>query len=163
MSYKDDIKINRFALDTEWEQHPSKFLEWAEKSVEAQFEKDKTKDQLDLVRAQIDLEIRNGLGEGKKATESAISNLVILDPRYQEASKKYREAVNDAKILDVAKDAFEHKKKALEKMTDLWISGYWSDPKVNKEVKDSIGSDRSFEHRQALNENERLRRRRKVE
>lgn len=162
MGYKEDIKIDRFSLDTEWEQHPSKFMEWAEKSVEAQFERDKAKEQLDLIKAQIDLEIRERVTE-KKLTEAAISNMVLINPKYQEASSKFREAVNDAKILDVAKDAFEHKKKALEKITDLWISGYWSDPKVTKEAKDRISSDRSYEQRMALNTNERLQRRKSVE
>ena len=59
MGYKDDIKIDKHNLDVEWMNHAVLFIEWAEKEVEAQFEKDKAKERLDLVKAELDSRIRS--------------------------------------------------------------------------------------------------------
>jgi hypothetical protein len=128
--YKEDLEINKFALDKEWEKQASLFCEWAEKEVEAQFNKDKLKEQLDIVRAELDGEIRQQAAlEGTKITEAGISSEILKHKRYQKASNDYLEAIKEAKILGVAKDAFDHKKKALEKLTDLYLAGYFAEPK----------------------------------
>lgn len=160
MSYKEDLSIDKYKLDYEWEKQASKFIEWAEKAVDALFERDKAKDFLELTRAQLDSEIRKDVGEGKKLTEAAIQSQILQNERYISANDLYLEAVKNAKILDIAREAFDHKKKALEKITDLWIAGYWSIPKINKELKESVESDIGQNHKETLQENVRLRRRR---
>jgi len=87
----------------------------------------------------------------------------LLEPEYQEASSKYFQSIKNAKILDAAREAFEHKKKALEKMSELWISGYWSDPKISKEARGMAEDASSIKHRDALENNTRLKRRRTKE
>ena len=159
MGYKEDLKIDRYNLDTEWETHANKFVEWAEKEVEAQFEKDKAKERLAITKSDIDMELRE-YAEKKsiKLTEAAILNSITGDPRYTKASSEYLIAVRNSNMLGVARDAFEHKKKALERMTDLWISGYWSDPKVSS-TKSIVERRDQNDHRDKLKENPRLRRR----
>jgi len=160
MGYREDIIIDKFSLDREWMNQPVLFMEWAEKSVEAQFERDKAKEKLDLVRAQIDNEIRVEIAqENKKMTEGAIQAEILQDERYQEANSIYLESVRTAKIMDVAREAFDHRKRALEKITDLWIQGYWADPKIRKEATDRVSSEAQASHRDVLNKNPRLRRR----
>jgi hypothetical protein len=128
--YNKDLEINKFALDKEWEKQASLFCEWGEKEVEAQFNKDKLKEQLDIIRAELDGQIRsNAILEGLKITEVAISSEILKNKKYQKANNDYLEAIKEAKILGVAKDAFDHKKKALEKLTDLFLAGYWAEPK----------------------------------
>jgi hypothetical protein len=128
--YKEDLEIDKFALDKEWEKQASLYCEWGEKEVEAQFNKDKLKEQLDLTRAEVDGEIRKSAARSNiKITEAAISAEILKSRDYQKANNDYLEAIRDAKIFGIAKEAFEHKKKALEKLTDLFLAGYWAEPK----------------------------------
>jgi hypothetical protein len=161
MGYKDDIKIDKHNLDREWMNHALLFIEWAEKEVEAQFEKDKAKERLDLVRAEMDSRIRTDPSHYgiDKVTEGSIQNTILRQQIYMEASEAFLLASKNAKILNVAREAFEHRKKALEKITDLYISGYWADPKIKKEVKEGMDSNTREEHLKVLRENPRLQRR----
>ena len=136
MGYKEDLEIDKYSLDTEWQNQSLKFANWAEKHVEALFEKDKCKEQLEIVRAQTDHKIRTSVTE--KITETAISNKVTLDPEYMKANSAYLEAIKTAGILGVGREAFDHRKKALEKMTDLFLSNYWADKGVHREDKNTM-------------------------
>jgi len=137
MSYKKDLVIDKFNLDDAWEDQALKFCEWAEKAVEAAFERDKAKENLDVVRAELDGKIRsNAIEAGEKITETAISNKIILDKKYQEANQQVIDAMRNVGILNVAREAFDHRKKALEKLTDLHLSSYWSEPKEGKITKE---------------------------
>lgn len=142
-SYKDDIKIDRNNLEEEWVNQPKKFIEWAEKEIDAQWERDRAKEKLDLVRAELDSAIRKnpklyGI-TAEKITEAAISNAIIQEKKFKEASETYLEKVREAKIMGVAREGFDQRKKALEKLTDLFLSQYWAEPrqgKVTKVVRD---------------------------
>lgn len=157
MGYREDLVIDKFSLDIEWQNQPVKFAEWSEKAVEASFERDKAKEQLEIARAQIDSKIRTTSTE--KLTETAISSRISLDKDYQAANNKYMEANKNLGILNVARDAFEHRKKALEKMTDLFISNYWADRPMKKEVSEYMNKTNSEEARKSLQETMSTRRR----
>lgn len=157
MSYKEDLSIDKFSLDTEWQSQPIKFAEWAEKAVEAAFEKDKCKEQLEIVRAQVDNKIR--ITSTEKITEAAISGKIILSAEYQTANSKYILATRAYNLLSVGREAFDHRKKALEKMTDLFLSGYWSDRPMKKENAEALDKNNSEKARQTLNESMSVRRR----
>jgi hypothetical protein len=161
MGFREDIKIDKSNLDSEWMLQAVRFVEWGEKEVEAQFQKDSLKEQLDLVRADLDSKIRStpaayGID---KITEGALMNTIIRQPEYLEASSNYLKAVKDAKVLSIAREAFDHKKRALEKLTDLWISGYWADPRIRSEAKGIMTEEARASHLETLNKNPRLRRR----
>lgn len=162
MGYKDDLKINKYELDEEWLKQPMVFIQWAEEYVNAQADRDRRKEQLDLIKAELDNEIRSnpekyGLA---KVTEGAIQNLILTEGSFRDAQDKYLEAVKNAKILDVAKEAFDHKKKALEALTQLFLSGYFmSDKAVMKgDVKDYLTDMKGKQINEGLNKNKRLKR-----
>lgn len=163
-SYKEEIAIDVDALDKEWSNQPTRFCEWAEKEVDAQFERDRAKEKLDLVKAEVDSAIRKnpktyGIN-AEKITEMAISNAIIQDKRYKEALSGYLEKVKKARILGVAREAFDHRKRALEKLTDLFLSQYWSDPKEGKVTRTMREEKNKGDHYEAL-EKSRVRRREK--
>ena len=60
----------------------------------------------------------------------------------------YIQAVFFANMLEGAKVASEHKKKSLEKLTDLYMTGYFSPPKEDSKQSREVGADIQ---RQALN------------
>ena len=150
--YLDDLKIDKYRLDEEWQTQALKFCEWAEKEVEALYLKDKVKEQLDLVKAQLDSAVRKnpevyGL---EKVTEGAIQNVIFQHKDYMDVSRAYLDAIKEARILGVAREAFDHRKKALEKLTELFLSQYWAEPregKITKEVREEQAKD---QHLQSL-------------
>ena len=162
MGYKDDLKIDKYALDEEWLRQPTLFINWAEEYVEAQADRDRKKEQLDLIKAELDNAIRSepekfGLS---KVTEGAITNIIIMEGSYRDANDKYLTDIKQAKILDVAKEAFDHKKKALEALTQLFLAGYFANNelKLKGDVKDYLTDLKSERIDSGLEKNKRLKR-----
>lgn len=137
MSYKNDLKIDKFNLDDAWENQALLFCEWAEKAVEASFLRDKKKENLEIVRAEVDMEIRReAVRSGEKLTENAIASIIIQNSRYRNANKELLEAVKNQGVLNVAREAFDHRKKALEKLTELFLAGYFAEPRQTKTIRE---------------------------
>jgi hypothetical protein len=136
LDYKKDLEIDKNNLDGEWEQQSLLFAKWAEKAVEAAFDRDRAKENLDIVRAKLDQKIRlQASTTNEKITETAIANKIILDIEYQEANQQVIESAKNLGILNVARESFDHRKKALERETDLYLAGYYSEPKESKFTK----------------------------
>jgi len=146
MGYREDLSIDKFALDTEWERQPMLFMDWVERSTDSLIERDRKKEQLDFVKAELDSAIRispENFGI-VKVTESAISSAIILDKKFRDIQNEYSEARKNAMIIAGAREAMEHKKKALESMTSLWIAGYYADPKIPTKARE-IASEQTTE------------------
>ncbi|MFA5355253.1 MAG: hypothetical protein WC302_00745 [Candidatus Paceibacterota bacterium] len=163
MSYKDDLEIDRFALDTEWMKQPVLFAKWGEAEAEAEDKRDKLKDQMSVIESDLAKKVREDptkYGLKEKPTESAINDVVNLHPDYRKVVSDYMEAVKTAKIMTIATRAFEHRKRALEKESELWIAGYYSDPKIKSERREDISGDNVAKHREVLAQSPRGLRRR---
>lgn len=156
--FKKDLEIAKHELDKEWINQPILFVEWAEQAVNASFVKDKAKERLDLTRAEVDFKIRSNPSKYgiEKITESVVTNTIITSKEYKAANDNYLNAIKEAKILDVAREAFDHKKKALERLTDLFLAGYWSNPNIKKEVKEQFEQENVNEMKKVLRSNKRL-------
>ena len=159
MSYKDELTIDKHNLDVEWINQSKVFAEWGEELVYAQERTDKAKANLDLIKAQIDSKIRaNNIGS--KTTESQILNMIIQDSEYQKAIVEHIEAKKQEGIIEIARKAFEFQRnKALDRLTDLFLSNYWAEPRGKAEQMISQNLER--QHEKVLNENQRLARREK--
>ena len=53
-------------------------------------------------------------------------------------------------LLGTAKEAFHHKKAALEMLTRLHLSNYWAEDDIPKEVKERQASETDGRHKKAL-------------
>jgi len=159
MSYKDELTIDKHNLDVEWINQSKVFAKWGEELVYAQERTDKAKANLDLIKAQTDSKIRaNNIGG--KITESQILNMIIQDSEYQKAIVEHIEAKKQEGIIEIAKKAFEFQRnKALDRLTDLFLSNYWAEPRGKAEQMISQNLER--QHEKMLNENQRLTRREK--
>lgn len=138
MSYEEDLKINLNDLAENWDKQPQLYMKWAEKYAQAYFERDKKKEKLEIVKAQIDMDIRTNLdnyGFDKKPTEAAISAKILMQPEYQAASTSVIEANRDMNIYNAAKTAMDHKKKALEMLSYLSTSGLYAEPSDSQDKK----------------------------
>lgn len=136
MNYQDDVEIFKHSLDEELVKQPSLFMLYAKEAVEAIVTRDRAKENLDVVRAMLDAEIRNEpILSGKKLTETAIANHIVQQEKYKEAMEQYIEAKKQSGILDAAKEALNHKKSSLGKLVELFLAGYYSDVKLPDENK----------------------------
>lgn len=159
MGYKEDIQIDIDALDKEWVKQAATFQYYAKQEAVALYERDQLADDLTLTQAQLDGDIRLNFGAHgfeSKPTEAAILNSIKQNPRYIKANSLLMKASCKAKIVGGAVRAFDHKKKALEKLTDLYLSGYWAAPKIKSEAQEVYGEQAQEALNKDLQKDERM-------
>jgi len=161
--YSVDSNVDKFNLDAEYEHHPSTYMYWAEKAVDAHIERLKieeekklviteTKKELEEVRAEVDADVRKnwadyGLDPDKKPTETAIAGAVVQSKRYKEkdqecvdrgkeAVEKWIKAVRSEKIMDEARQAMAFKRSSIEGLERLVLRNYY--PRFSKDVAEPL-------------------------
>jgi len=141
--YMKELAIDLHRLEEEWAMQPQLYMKYSELAAQAQLDRDKAKERLDVVRAEIDDKIRTeplvyGAPVDKsgnpKLTEAWISGTIILQPEYSEQVGKINNLNYEMNILRSAVTSFDHKKKALENEVTLWSGGYWSAPNLPHDI-----------------------------
>ena len=153
-NYEKDLRIDKHALEIEWEKQPTLFMQYAELEADAQEVKDRAVQKLGITQAEMDAKIRkdpSGYGLGDKVTDTAIKHIVVNSKEYKAAEDAVIVATKKVRIFGSAVTAMEHKKRALTKLTDLYLGGYYSSGGVPKEMKDSISKNRGESIRKRLN------------
>ncbi len=142
--------IDEFALDKEWSRQTRIYMTYALQLAEAKKELLDAKAALDLIKAELDLRIREcpenyGL---KKVTEPAIENAIILRKDYKLALKAMHHAKHKVDTFQAVVDGMEHRKKALENLVVLEGRNYFSAPQdrsgvgIEERVKKSVRTGR---------------------
>lgn len=137
MGYKEDVIVNINELDVELLRQASLFQYWGRQEAQALYEKDQVEETLSKCKARVELDIRKDpekYGYMNKLTEGAVSCLLVGQQEVMDATEASLKSRYKARILGIAVKSFEHKKKALEKLVELYISGYWATPKVAPEA-----------------------------
>jgi hypothetical protein len=136
MNYEDDIRIDETALDVEWLEQPSLMMKYARIAAEARMEYDKTKEALELVKAELDREIRTDPGSFgiEKITETVVMNTILKQEAYQKTSEILIQAKYDLDIAFGAVKAFDARKDALENLVRLNGQQYFAGPKVPRDL-----------------------------
>ncbi len=159
MSLEQELRIEKHSLDEEWLAQPMLIYQWSKDYAEALAVRDKTKQYVELTRAELDTAIRKdptrfGLD---KITEGAIGNLIITLPDYQKALEANQQAVYDVNVLSGAIEAINHKKSALDNLTKLFLSGYYGEAKPSSpEMRTTLENKVTKEQEQGLAQNPRL-------
>jgi len=159
MGYTEDIQIDIDHLDAEWIQQASRYQFYAKREAIAMYERDQVADELSLCHAKLDASIRlnpEKFGIITKPTEAAILNTIKQQPEYAKTNKAFMDLLLKTRIISAAVKSFEHKKKALEKLTDLYLSGYWAKPRVSSEAQEIYGKQAREEQESDLKKEERL-------
>lgn len=147
-NYDEDLKINLNDLHGDVLIQAQRYMDYSRMSADAQRDRDRAKENLDVVRAELDDKIRTspfdfGAAENKdgspKLTESWISATIILQPEYKEAVDRLNKANFDLNVYASAVRAFDHRKKMLELEVQLWTGGYWSAPNLPKVIEEIRG------------------------
>lgn len=159
IDYEKDMELDQHGLDFEWLRQSSLYLKYSVLYADLASYRDEAKEELQRIDAVIDLEIRSdweSFGFETKPTEPAIKAAILQDDRHIKAAKSLIFAVREMNIAQGAKTALDHKKAALERLSTLYLSGYWADPRIKKEAKDAYQTDIQSAHRSHLESNERI-------
>lgn len=131
--YKADIETSS-NLKEDWERQAGLYLYYSLQLSNAEVDKNKTKEDVDVVVAQLDRDIRDKPKdfEIEKITESVVKSTILLQEEYTNAVESYQEKSYQVSILQGVIRAFDHKKKALENLVILHMAGYNAEPKPSR-------------------------------
>lgn len=134
MSFKDDVRINPTDLPSEWLKHPVIYLEYAGQLLDAQLKRDKLKDDLEQLHAEIDADVRaRATAQGTKLTETAIKKQVTADEDYIALKQSLTEVDHEVDVLQYGLRALDQKRVSLEYLSKYELSGWHSEPKIPEE------------------------------
>jgi predicted nuclease with TOPRIM domain len=128
--FKEDIKINRYRLERNAQEHSSVYLHYAEKLAEAKTEFNNAKDNLDYIKATTEMKYRKmkELPDNLKKVEASYSNLVHTDDDVLKAKIRITKAKEELDLMEAAVRSLEHRKDQISNLTKLWLGGYYSNP-----------------------------------
>ncbi len=136
MNYEEDIKIDETALDIECLEQADLMFKYARAAAEARKVRDKAKERMEVVRAEIDLDIRKNPDKYdlEKVTESAIQNTITTQTRYKKSVNEYLEAKHDAEIISGAVTSVDQRKSMIEALVKLHGQQYFAGPNVPRDL-----------------------------
>ncbi len=151
---KYDVSIDEHRLDKEWVEQPERYHVVAREQADAQSKVDLAKSRVEFVKGKLYKEIAAqpqdfGLA---KATEASVNAAIATHPEYVKAVEEAHEAKHRAHILTTVVTAFDQRKRALEKLVDLKLADYFSQPTAKSDNKEAV---------KEMEEDVRLRRRRR--
>jgi len=118
------------------QEHSSKYHTYNDEYTSQKTVLAKMELQLELEEARVAREIRAGKypGADGKITEGAIKEIINADEDLHKIKLNILEQKDYVAKLWAIVDAFQHRKYNLNKAVDLWISGYYADPKPTKKT-----------------------------
>lgn len=144
MSYKEDIAIDPYALDKEWIQQSSFYEKYSTKHANAIADRDSLKEELEIVKSEVLVDIQkhwSSYGFTAKPTDSVAKAFVEQAEEVKKLKFDIIKASKTVNVFQAAKTALDHKKKALENLTTLWVQNWYSEPRegvLNKGYQEEV-------------------------
>lgn len=134
-----DIDLTR--LEEEWSNHARLSQEYSEHLADANRRLDELNAEAKVIQAEVADDVRRrpgryGYERGKKPAESAVKDAVTRSEPAQEIERRIIRQKHRVAILQGYVYSLIDRKKALEKLVDLWIGQYWSKPKEPRQQKE---------------------------
>ena len=136
MDYENDIQIRQDELEMEWLDQPSLMFKYAKNAAEMRRLLDLSKEKLDLVKAEIDKEIRTNPEKFgiEKITETVVANSMLATFKYKKANEEFLNAKYEVDVAQAAVVAMSQRKDALENLVRLHGQQYFAGPKVPHDI-----------------------------
>jgi hypothetical protein len=133
MSEELRLEIDENRLDDEWIGQPRLYYEYASKLADAKRDLEEAKAEAEVTKANLAQLIRTdpekfGL---VKVTEKSVEEAVAVQNDLADALREVREARHLVDVLTGAVASLDHRKKALEKLVELFLANYYSSPKAS--------------------------------
>jgi len=145
-----DVEFDIHRLDVEMNRQAPLMLSYSSDLADVRRDLDIAKSRLGVVAAEIADSIRGDpecYGLEGKASETAIKALLPKEDGYVAAENKVRGYKHDVDILAGYVEALKDRRKMLEKEVDLWLGGYFAEPRVSREGREALdeqGDERAF-------------------
>ena len=126
----DDIKhrmaIDQYDLINECQRQPALYSDVGDVYVMARSLQRRCKDEVDVVKAKLDIDIRVAADAagGKKPTESSIASLILMNPEYKIVCNNLRDAEERAEALGILLASIAQRKSMIRDIVTLFISEY---------------------------------------
>jgi hypothetical protein len=131
-----DLKIDKDMLDHECLDQPRRFLKWSIHMSNAIKQRDWAKRTVLITRSDKSVDVRQNPGKYglEKPTEGSVAATLETLPEISDVENILIENQRTVNIFSAAKEAFDQRKKMLELLVQLYLSGYYSRPKQDNEV-----------------------------
>ena len=126
------FSFDKYRLDEELVAQPKFYFEHAALLADTRRDYEQAKAKKDLIYAKLYHRIKsNPQAYGlDKATEESIKQTIIAHEKYQAMVARLIEAEHLVDKTQAGVTALDHRKRALEKAVELFLSGYWAEPRV---------------------------------
>lgn len=132
LNYSEDVKVDKFGLDVEWENLPNLYTKWSEKLVDEENFRDRLKSRIDLKYAELDLDIRNNpkkYGINDSVTERVINSTILRNAEYNRLQDQMIQTQHNIRVLKVAVKGIKDKGRAVDRLTKLYLKNYYVEGK----------------------------------
>lgn len=139
---EEPLEINEYELDYELNRQARLFRLWARRTAAAKDFMNQCESQMELVEAQLKLlafKKPSKFGLDKPPTVEIMKAIVVASEKYQGAVRKYNDARREYEETKVMADALGHKKSSLEKEVELFLAGYFAEPRLKGRSRDEFG------------------------
>jgi hypothetical protein len=146
-----DLEIDKNNLDFSCLDQPRRFLKWSVEYAEAIRIRDEAKRRASVIKSNTNLDIRTrpsayGI---EKATEGSINAALESNEEVNKAEKEISDAQYAVNIYSAAKEALDQRRSMLERLVALYISGYYSQVKLDTTQVGKLADD-ATEHQKSL-------------
>lgn len=122
--------IDELALVQEWMGQPALYNRQSRKYAKARLLQAEAKAELDLVRAKLDLAIRQNPDDYNldRVTEGSVAATILMQKKYKTALKNLNDATYAVNLLQGVVESLDQRKKALENLVRLHGQNYFATP-----------------------------------
>ena len=131
INFQADLQVDKNRLDEELLGQAQRMFYYNSQHAQAMHDRDRAKQALDVARANTDAAVRESLtASGAKFTEAVVDGQVRTNPYYIRAQDAYLKSEYEVNLLMGAVMAMNARRSMLESLVRLYLSGYWSEPRV---------------------------------
>lgn len=157
MDLYDDLTLDITNLDTNWLEQPQIAFSWNQLFNAAQFTLRQLENKLKTLSAEMYLEIKQiAVEEKEKTTEALLNNRVSTNKKIMKLQTDIFDAQYIVDILSSAKKAMDDRRRALEGLTELFVTHYFVSERDNQALKELGGEKVEEEQAKVLNQSEKL-------
>ena len=129
MDYKKSLKISPYNLDQEWLEQPSKVNEINTAWADAVLARNRAKESMEVVYAEMDLKIRKDCPEDLvNPKEASYKNYITAHPDYRKAVELFLIAEHQVNVLAAGTKAFSSRGDSLKSLTQIFLADRYSSP-----------------------------------
>jgi hypothetical protein len=162
-SFREKIKLDIMALEKAALDQPSLYAEYGELWAQSLLDRDRAKEALSAKKTEVDESVRNdpdkyGLIPGQKPTETWIANKITQHEEVIVLTEEVNKAQYNVGIMSVAKEALDHRLKAISILTELYKGNYYSASARSSEIYKKAVESLEEEQRQNIEDSPEMKR-----